>query len=705
MKKTFHRNSSFILQTVLIMTVFISTFFMTIQNSNAEESTQQTTNKNVMIDVENEIYATTNNNELFFSNVEAAPRTTIENGTLGTVEWTFDDQGVLTFGGGEFPTVTFWEDEFTTIRPTVTKVIFTAPITAGNYLHNFFANMVNLTEIVDLNFLDTTKTTNMKNMFRNCMQLTSVDMSQLNTANVTSMESMFNGCAQLTTAELSTLNTNSVTTMSNMFNGCGELVSLDLSGWDTSNVKSMSFMFSGNRSLLEVDVSSFNTSNVTDMGYMFNGCFSLATLDVANWDTSKVNYMGYMFLRCSSLTTLDVGNWNTSNLTNTMAQFNGCSSLISLDVSNWDVSKVDYMAFMFENCSSLKTLDVSRWNTASLYHTQRMFVNCKELETIDVSNWSTSKLTNASGMFQDCLKLKTVDPSNWDTSALDSMYFMFSGCESITSLDLSQWNTSKLVGVDFAFQNCLNLESLNVSTWDTTKFSTMTRLFANCSKLKSLDLSNWDTTQIIHMSDIFLDTPLEEITIGPSFRFLHPANAGPSNLNEVPVNDVYSGKWVHAGNGEILTHQQLLQYDGTMPGTYKWYKAEFLLKFDLNGRAGTPPADQRLSVGQFATKPTDPTHPTEIFKEWTLGVNGNIPWVFNVNTMPANTVTLYAQWIDEDQPTTPPKITDDGGPFTEDECGTIRDRWGNIMYQPATCKAPVGYVAPKTGSECNYVFK
>lgn len=673
MKKFNHRKLKLILYTGIVLTVATSTFLFSTQDNHAEEKNQpnvlptsRAKNKASMnLSLKNSQF------ETIAMNLEAEPRVLVKNGVEGTVEWSIDDQGVLIFGGGEFPFSMDWDTWQLALKPSITKVVFTAPIVAGRDLDDFFSNMRNLTVIEDLHFLDSSNTVNMRNMFRNCSKLTNVDVNNLNTSNVTNME--------------------------NMFNGCEELVTLDLSGWDTSKVKNMNNMFSGDRNLKEVDVSNFNTSSVTQMGSMFSGCFSLETIDVANWDTSNVSYMGYMFLRCSSLTTLDVGNWNTSNLTNTMAQFSGCSSLENLDVSNWDVSKVSYMAAMFENCSSLKVLDVSRWNTANLYHAQRMFVNCSQLETLDVRNWSTSKLSVASGMFQDCVNLKSLDPSKWDTSALTSIYFMFSGCENISSLDLSQWNTSEIMGIDYAFQNCLNLENLNVSTWNTAKATTMSVAFANCAKLKSLDLSNWKTDQVYNMSNIFINTPLQEITIGPQFRFIHLNDLDTTGLNEVPESKVYTGKWEYSGTGEEFTQQELYEYDGTMPGTYSWQRAIYLLDYDLNGGVTNTPPTQRLEFGRLAQRPENPRRGGYSFMEWTEDLDGTTVWNFETNSMPANDITLYAQWIDVNQPITPPKVTDDGGPFTEDECGTIRDRWGNIMYQGATCILNKGYVVPKTG--------
>ena len=95
--------------------------------------------------------------------------------------------------------------------------------------------------------------------------------------------------------------TSKVTNMDNMFYGCSSLTSLDLSSFNTSNVTDMTSMFYDCSSLTSLDLSSFNTSNVTDMASMFSNCSGLALLDLSKWDTSKLNNMVSMFYGCSAL--------------------------------------------------------------------------------------------------------------------------------------------------------------------------------------------------------------------------------------------------------------------------------------------------------------------------------------------------------------------------------------------------------------------
>ena len=70
-------------------------------------------------------------------------------------------------------------------------------------------------------------------------------------------------------------NTSKVTDMRDMFWDCRGLTSLDVSGWDTSKVTTMNQMFKNCAKLETLDLSGWDTSNVTDMNGMFNSCFKL----------------------------------------------------------------------------------------------------------------------------------------------------------------------------------------------------------------------------------------------------------------------------------------------------------------------------------------------------------------------------------------------------------------------------------------------
>ncbi len=77
----------------------------------------------------------------------------------------------------------------------------------------------------------------------------------------------FAGAGKLTTADMSKLDTSNVTNMRTMFSECVELTTIgDVSGWDTSQVISMRFMFRGDGKIT-VDCSNWNVDKVEDHYY------------------------------------------------------------------------------------------------------------------------------------------------------------------------------------------------------------------------------------------------------------------------------------------------------------------------------------------------------------------------------------------------------------------------------------------------------
>ena len=252
-------------------------------------------------------------------------------------------------------------------------------VTANYDSSYLFYRFSKLTEIENLNLLDTSQVTNMKSMFAgeyyHQSKIQVLDLSNFDTSNVTNISSMFEYCSSLTSLDVSNFDTSNVTDMSSMFEYCSKLTSLDVSNFDTSKVTSMYSMFEYCSKLTSLDVSNFDTSKVTSMYDMFNCCNSLTNLDISNFDTSKVTNMDSMFRSCSSLTRLDLSSFDTSKVTNMDSMFNNCVSLTNLDVSNFDTSQVTNMFYMFSNCISLTSLDFRKATFDKVTSYRNMFYN------------------------------------------------------------------------------------------------------------------------------------------------------------------------------------------------------------------------------------------------------------------------------------------------------------------------------------------
>ena len=313
---------------------------------------------------------------------------------------------------------------FSGARPTSTWKWFS--VKAAEKSESVFSN------IVGIQYLNTSEVTNMGWMFAYCINLKELDVSHFNTSKATDMGGMFCDCSSLTTLDVSNFNTSKVTDMAAMFSGCTSLVSLN--------------------------VSNFNTSNVTNFWYMFKDCSSLNSINVSNFNTSKVTDFCAMFDGCSSLTTIDVSHFNTSNATRLNSMFDNCSSLTSLDLSSFNTSKVTGMAFVFSGCKSLKTLDISHLNSANVTTITGMFYGCSGLTSLDLSHLDTRNVTEMGWMFKGCTKLASLDLSTFNTGKVTEMKYMFDGCTSLITIYAGEdWKTDKVTSSSYMFRNCTKI--------------------------------------------------------------------------------------------------------------------------------------------------------------------------------------------------------------------------------------------------------
>ena len=372
-------------------------------------------------------------------------------------------------------------------------------------LQNMFTECLHIKSL-DLQYLDTSKVTNMSYMFSSCENLISLaSIKDWDTSSVIDMHSMFGGCYSLTSLDLSKWDTSNVSDMYGMFGYCSSLKTLDLGKWNTSNVTDMARMFSSCTSLTSLDLSNWNTSNVINMACMFDSCENLTSLDLSGWDVSKVTDTTDMFYNCIGLTSLDLSTWDISNVIDMSSMFRLCHGLTSLDLTNWDISNVTNMGSIFDGCSNLVELKMNNWKlSGSGFKIGITDISSTKIKTLDLSTWDVSNVTNMERMFSGCTNLTSLNLSGWDVSNVIDMWAMFSQCIGLTSVDLSNWDVGNIVNTSLMFYNCPRLTSLDLSSWDTSNVTSMESMFNSCKSLTSLDsIKNWDTSNVTNMSYMF----------------------------------------------------------------------------------------------------------------------------------------------------------------------------------------------------------
>ena len=415
-----------------------------------------------------------------------------------------------------------------------------------------------ITEL-DIGVLDTSKVTNMSEMFYE-VRAGEIDISGFDTLNVTTMNSMFHSCWNVKSLDFSNFNTSKVTDMALMFYNCIALTDIDLFSFDTSNVTIIGSMFYNCKALKTVNLKSFNTAKVTQMERVFYGCLAIESLDLKNFDTSSVGYFDEMFEGCTLLKTIDLSSFDTSKAIRLGNMFYNCENIESLDLSHFVGTNLDSVYNMFKGMKSLKYLDISNMNLSKVtsYSDMLNFGN-NYIETFktpygcqyDLAITSGSKLYNvetnervttisantASSMTLVNI-VQSIDlPSDWQTQVASATYNMKEAVivANLTSVkfvstvpdgytkigellnNLPVYANADRTAIAFVagkkitapvdstelFYNLTSVTSFDFQVFDTSSVTNMTRMFMNCNKLVDVDFSTFNTSNVTKMYYMF----------------------------------------------------------------------------------------------------------------------------------------------------------------------------------------------------------
>ena len=344
-------------------------------------------------------------------------------------------------------------------------------------LSYFFAGMIQLTSIINIQFLNTSETTNMQGMFAGCSAITRLDFYYLNTQNVVNFNDMFNGCKKLNTIYIGALwNTNKATSSYGMFQDCKSIVGGAGTTYDANHTDA---------SYAHADQGAANP------GYLTGRFMSYANF---NNGTLTFYYDNISSTRAGTNYEMNEGSndpaWSSvgSQITN-----------VKFDPSFAETRRTTTCKW-FSGCTNLTS--ITGWenlNTSEVTNMREMFSDCRKITNLNLNKFNTSKVTNMSGMFQSCIALNKISlPYTFYTSNVVDMSYMFYDCTSLSSFNFfTYFNTSKVTDMRYMFYECDAVTTLDLSTFDTGNVTNMVSMFGDCENLTTIYIgSGWSTDNL-----------------------------------------------------------------------------------------------------------------------------------------------------------------------------------------------------------------
>ena len=351
----------------------------------------------------------------------------------------------------------------------------------------WFCDMGNLQSIEGMEYLNTSKVINMREMFAECTKLTSIDLSKCNTANVSLMDYMFYNCSNLRTINVgSGWSMEKVGgTVVNMFLDCTSLVGGKGTVYDENHIGIEYAHIDGGP-----DNPGYLTADGSEPWVEAYACYDEPST------TLTFYYDGYRKTHKEQIYDLNKGSevpgWYADETYRDVTHvvfdasfavarpvsaycwFYEMENLQSIEGMEYlNTSEVTTMAWMFSHCANLESVDLSGFNTENVKNMRNMFSGCESLESLDLSSFNTAKVTNMTSMFHFCKKLAWVDLGGFNTANVNNMRCMFYYCINLRTIYVGdEWSTASASNSTLLFSYCNSLVGGEGTTFDENNIDT-----------------------------------------------------------------------------------------------------------------------------------------------------------------------------------------------------------------------------------------